>query len=65
MLDIQRLNPDAFINGNINRIKAGYIIYLPAPGDISSADVPAALAEVDRQNAAWRAGRDAAFSADS
>ena len=29
MLEIQRLNPDAFINGNINRIKAGYIIYLP------------------------------------
>ncbi|MCX2976291.1 type IV pilus assembly protein FimV [Candidatus Marimicrobium litorale] len=65
MLDIQRLNPDAFVNGNINRIKAGYIIYLPAPDDISSADMPAALAEVDRQNAAWRAGRDAEFSADS
>jgi hypothetical protein len=30
MLDIQRLNPEAFIDGNINRIKAGYIIYLPA-----------------------------------
>ncbi len=65
MLDIQRLNPDAFINGNINRIKAGYIIYLPALGDISSANMPAALAEVDRQNAAWRAGRDAEFSADT
>ena len=65
MLDIQRLNPDAFINGNINRIKAGYIIYLPAPDDISSADMPAALAEVDRQNAAWREGRDTETFADS
>ncbi|MDG2410945.1 MAG: FimV/HubP family polar landmark protein [Halioglobus sp.] len=65
MLDIQRLNPNAFINGNINRIKAGYIVYLPSPNDISSADRPAALAEVDRQNAAWREGRDDQFSADS
>ena len=59
MLDIQRLNPDAFINGNINRIKAGYIIYLPAADDISSSDEPAAVAEVREQNAAWREGRDA------
>ena len=46
MLDIQRLNPDAFINGNINRIKAGYVIYLPTAQDISSGDVSTALAEV-------------------
>lgn len=58
MLDIQRLNPDAFINGNINRIKAGYIIYLPTADDISSADLPSALAEVREQNQAWREGRD-------
>ena len=54
MLDIQRLNPDAFIDGNINRIKAGYIIYLPNAGDISSANTDAALAEVREQNALWR-----------
>ena len=59
MLEIQRLNPDAFINGNINRIKAGYIIYLPNAGDISATDLPTALAEVREQNAAWREGRDA------
>ncbi len=59
MLDIQRLNPDAFINNNINRVKAGYIIYLPSADDISSADLESALAEVREQNDAWRAGRDA------
>ncbi|MDX1734987.1 MAG: FimV/HubP family polar landmark protein, partial [Halioglobus sp.] len=59
MLDIQRLNPDAFINNNINRVKAGYIIYLPTADDISSADLEAALTEVREQNAAWREGRDA------
>ncbi len=60
MLDIQRLNPDAFIDGNINRIKAGYIIYLPTEGDISSQDLSAALAEVKQQNADWEAGRASA-----
>ncbi len=53
MLDIQRLNPEAFIDGNINRIKAGYIIYLPAEGDISSDDLAEALAEVQEQNTRW------------
>jgi len=57
MLDIQRLNPNAFINGNINQIKAGYIIYLPDSGDISSADLEAALAEVRQQNEDWRENR--------
>ena len=59
MLDIQRLNPNAFINGNINRVKAGYIVYLPNSGDISSADLAAALSEVRQQNEDWRTGRDA------
>ncbi|MDG1943556.1 MAG: FimV/HubP family polar landmark protein [Halioglobus sp.] len=63
MLDIQRLNPNAFINGNINRIKAGYIIYLPSARDISSGDLSGALAEVSEQNAAWREGRDAQYDA--
>lgn len=57
MLDIQRLNPKAFINGNINRIKAGYIVYLPDENDISSQNLAAALAEVKQQNADWEAGR--------
>lgn len=56
MLDIQRLNPQAFIDGNINRIKAGYIIYLPASGDISSDDLASAQEEVRQQNQDWRDG---------
>lgn len=57
MLDIQRMNPKAFIDDNINRIKAGYIIYLPTPDEISSDDLAAALAEVRQQNDDWEAGR--------
>ncbi|MFK7831119.1 MAG: FimV/HubP family polar landmark protein [Congregibacter sp.] len=59
MLDIQRLNPEAFIAGNINRIKAGFIIYLPAEGDISSDDLARALEEVRDQNQEWQAARTA------
>jgi pilus assembly protein FimV len=57
MLEIQRLNPDAFLDGNINRIKAGYIIYLPTSDDMGARDQAAALAEVRQQNEDWRAGR--------
>ena len=57
MLDIQRLNPDAFIGGNINRVKAGYIVYLPDENDISSGNLSQALAEVREQNEAWREGK--------
>jgi pilus assembly protein FimV len=57
MLDIQRLNPDAFINGNINLIKAGYIIYLPKESDITSGNLSEAVAEVREQNQAWREDR--------
>ena len=57
MLDIQRLNPDAFIGGNINQVKAGYIVYLPDEKDISSGNLSQALAEVREQNDAWREGK--------
>lgn len=65
MLDIQRLNPAAFISGNINNIKAGYIIYLPASGDISSDDMSSALAEVRQQNQDWRDGKSSEQGAPS
>lgn len=60
MLDIQRLNPKAFLGGNINRIKAGYIIYLPTASDLSSDNFSEAVAEVRDQNQAWRDGVDTA-----
>ncbi|MBT4522935.1 MAG: hypothetical protein HOC23_23285 [Halieaceae bacterium] len=54
MLDIQRLNPRAFYGNNINRMKAGYIIYLPGSADIGSDDTASVLAEVRQQNLAWQ-----------
>ena len=57
MLAIQALNPDAFIDGNINRLKTGQVLRMPDPQQISSTPQPQAVAEVAVQNAAWRQGR--------
>ena len=43
MLEIQRLNPEAFIGNNINQLKAGYVLRLPLREEISSTDVEDAV----------------------
>ena len=60
MLAIQDLNPDAFIDGNINRLKRGQVLRLPDDQQINSRTQPQAIAEVRQQNTAWRAGTTAA-----
>ena len=35
MLDILRLNQEAFINDNINQLKAGYVLRLPTASEIT------------------------------
>ncbi|MGQ7957445.1 FimV/HubP family polar landmark protein [Pseudomonas sp. SP16.1] len=57
MLAIQDLNPDAFIGGNINRMKAGQVLRLPDEQQIRSRSNAEAVAQVAEQNAAWREGR--------
>jgi pilus assembly protein FimV len=57
MLAIQALNPDAFIDGNINRLKAGQVLRLPDQAQSASLPQPKAIAEVSAQNTAWRQGR--------
>lgn len=57
MLAIQDLNPDAFIGGNINRMKSGQVLRLPDEQQIRSRSNAEALAQVAEQNAAWREGR--------
>ncbi|MEN2397360.1 FimV/HubP family polar landmark protein [Pseudomonas sp. B22(2024)] len=57
MLAIQALNPDAFINGNINLLKTGQVLRLPDPVQSTALPQPQAIAEVAAQNAAWRQGR--------
>ncbi|RON19368.1 FimV/HubP family polar landmark protein [Pseudomonas frederiksbergensis] len=57
MLAIQALNPDAFIDGNINRLKTGQVLRLPDQVQITNLPQPKAVAEVAAQNTAWRQGR--------
>ncbi|MCK3845160.1 MULTISPECIES: FimV/HubP family polar landmark protein [unclassified Pseudomonas] len=57
MLAIQALNPDAFIDGNINRLKTGQVLRLPDVTQSTALAQPQAIAEVSAQNAAWRQGR--------
>ncbi|MFL1391075.1 FimV/HubP family polar landmark protein [Pseudomonas tritici] len=57
MLAIQALNPDAFIDGNINRLKTGQVLRLPDTVESTALPQPQAIAEVRAQNAAWRQGR--------
>ncbi|HBZ49561.1 MAG TPA: hypothetical protein DEO43_04480, partial [Halieaceae bacterium] len=57
MLEIQRQNPDAFINNNINLLKAGQVLYLPTEIDASLSDREVVTATIRRQNEDWREGR--------
>jgi pilus assembly protein FimV len=57
MLAIQALNPGAFIDGNINRLKTGQVLRLPDTVQSTALPQPQAIAEVRAQNDAWRQGR--------
>ncbi|WP_221794796.1 FimV/HubP family polar landmark protein [Oceanobacter mangrovi] len=50
MVAIQRANPEAFIGGNINRLKTFQVLRIPAADQISTVAQQTAIAEVARQN---------------
>lgn len=60
MLAIQELNPGAFVDGNINRLKSGQVLRLPDDQQIKSRSQAEAIAQVTAQNTAWREGRSLA-----
>lgn len=53
MLAIQRLNPDAFIDGNINRLRRGQVLRIPTESEVTRLSSRAAIAEVAQQNTVW------------
>lgn len=59
MLALQRLNPDAFIRGNINLLKAGYILEVPSADEIARLSRQDAVVQVAGHNARWRDGTPA------
>lgn len=53
MLALQRANPEAFINNNINLLKAGYVLRLPSAREIREGSISASAVEVRVQNEAF------------
>ncbi|HKJ09813.1 MAG TPA: FimV/HubP family polar landmark protein [Gammaproteobacteria bacterium] len=58
MLALLRANPDAFYGGNINRLKAGYVLRVPDRSDMVSMSRTQARAQVAQQNTVWREARN-------
>lgn len=53
MLAIQRLNPNAFIDGNINLLRRGQVLRIPTEAEVNALSVREAVREVAQQNTAW------------
>lgn len=60
MIALLRANPDAFIGGNINRLKAGAVLRMPGESAMTELDAQQASAIVHSQVQEWRAARRAA-----
>ncbi len=60
MLAIQDLNPDAFIDRNINLMKSGQVLRLPDQAQAGTRPQREAVAEIARQTRAWKQGGTAA-----
>ena len=59
MIAIQRENPDAFLNGNINLLKRGAILRMPAATEVDSISRSEAFSEVESQTEAFTSRRAA------
>jgi len=57
MLAYLRDNPEAFVGGNINKLKAGYVLRIKEASSVGEVNEREAMSEVRRQNLAWREGR--------
>jgi pilus assembly protein FimV len=58
MIGLFRANPEAF-NGNINVLRAGAILRVPAADEVAAIEAGDAASEVSRQISAWRAASGA------
>lgn len=59
MVAIQRANPKAFINNNINQLKRGQVLRIPSESQMREISAQEALASVREQTDAWRAATTA------
>ena len=61
MVALLAANPDAFIDGNINRLKRGAVLRIPGNDEIRALSEQAAAAQVIEQAREWRARSGAAL----
>ena len=59
MIALLRANPDAFIGGNINQLKRGAVLRVPASAETADVDARQAMALVQAQARQWRQARQA------
>ncbi len=57
MLALKRANPDAFINDNINLLKAGHVLRIPSEREIREETFQSAVAKVQVDNEAFESYR--------
>lgn len=63
MIALQRANPAAFINDNINQLKRGQVLRIPSESQMREVSAQEAVASVREQTAAWRAATGKAADA--
>ncbi|MAR02093.1 MAG: hypothetical protein CMI00_16345 [Oceanospirillaceae bacterium] len=56
MVAIQQTNPNAFMHGNINQLKAHVVLDIPSASEVGTINSQVAANEVRRQNQEWSAG---------
>jgi pilus assembly protein FimV len=54
MVSILRMNPQAFVNGNINALRKGQILRMPASADLNIVTIAQARKVINEQNTLWR-----------
>jgi pilus assembly protein FimV len=55
MIALQRANPSAFANNNINQLKRGQVLRVPSEAQMREVSAQEAVASVREQTAAWQA----------
>ena len=56
MMALLRANPNAFVNGNVNQLKAGYVLRIDDEEKVSAVSNSEAVAEFRQQYREWRSG---------
>ncbi|WP_197477527.1 FimV/HubP family polar landmark protein [Alcanivorax sp. HI0044] len=54
LVAIQEMNPDAFINNNVNLVREGTVLRIPNEQEVRTISTRSAIAEVADQNRQWR-----------